>query len=105
LASQLPNPSAHDAIVHAPAAHPSVAFASAHVRPHPPQWATVLLVLTSQPLAGTPSQFPNPAVQLATPHIPLAQFGVAFASTHARPHAPQLATLVWVLTHTPAQFV
>jgi hypothetical protein len=46
------------ATAHAPIAHAGVALARAHARPHAPQCATLVAVLTSQPLAATPSQLP-----------------------------------------------
>jgi hypothetical protein len=63
-----------------------------HALPHIPQ----LLALSrgvSQPLAGFPSQSPKPALQVAITHVPAAHATVAFASTHALPHIPQLLAL------------
>jgi len=37
--------------------------------------------------------------------VPPVQVAVPFATVQAVPHAPQFAGSVWVLTHTPLQFV
>jgi len=51
--------------------------------PHPPQFDGVV-VLTSQPFAGSPSQLENPAAQAPIAQVPLAaQTAVAFASAHS----------------------
>jgi hypothetical protein len=59
-------------------------------------------VSTSQPLAGSRSQSAKPAAHAATPQVPPAQVALALGSTHARPHAPQLASLVWRLVSQPS---
>jgi hypothetical protein len=49
---------------HAPAAQVARAFAGAvQATPQPPQWATLVTVLVSQPSAAMPLQSPKPAVQ------------------------------------------
>jgi hypothetical protein len=58
-------------------------------------------VSVSQPLVGLSSQLPNPAVQAATPHCPIAQTAVALGGLQVRPHAPQCAVLVRVSTSQP----
>jgi hypothetical protein len=90
LPSQFAKPMLQLAIPHEPIAHEPVAFAGAHAIPQPPQCARALCVFVSQPLAALPSQLPKPALQLAIPHAPIAHEGVAFATVHALPHAPQL---------------
>ena len=52
--------------------------------------------VTSQPLAGSPSQSANPALQLATAQVPLAQAGVALFRLQALLQKPQWATDVLV---------
>ncbi len=94
LPLQLPKPGVHAATVHAPRAHPAVAFGRAHDRPHMPQWAGVVLVSVSQPFAALPSQSPKPEVQVYL-HVPASQLAVLFArDAPGVPHAPQAVTLV-----------
>lgn len=58
---------------------------------------------TSQPFAALPSQLPKPALQFNW-QVDITQTGVALgAGLHTRPQAPQLDTLVVVLTHMPPQ--
>ncbi len=58
--SQSPKPMLQVVTVHAPAAQPGVPLITVHARPQAPQWATVVLVLVSQPLVTLPSQLPSP---------------------------------------------
>ena len=88
-------------MAHPPDEHAAVAWARLHARPHAPQWASVVLVLVSQPFEATPSQLPKPALQVATAHAPAAQAAVALGSEHARPHAPQCAAVERVLVSQP----
>jgi hypothetical protein len=74
---------AHALFTHAPVAQ---------VIPHAPQLFASARVSVSQPLAGFMSQSAKPASHIATAHAPIRQAGVAWASVHARPHAPQWAT-------------
>ena len=76
-------------------------LATTHAMPHAPQWATVVAVPVSQPLAALPSQLPKPAAQLATAHAPAEQVGVALGRTQALAQRPQLATEVARLTSQP----
>jgi hypothetical protein len=69
---------------------------------HAPQLALSLLRLTSQPLAGLPSQLAKPALQLAMVHAPAAQPAVALASEQTVLQVPQLVALVWVLVSQPS---
>jgi hypothetical protein len=85
-------------VPHTPAEHTRPA---AQAAPQPPQWALSLRVSTSQPLAALPSQSKKPAAQAAIAQAPAAQVEVALESAQARPHAPQFAALVWVLTSQP----
>ena len=86
--------------MHAPAAQPAVALASAHAAPQRPQLDGVVLRLVSQPLAALPSQSPKPAVQV-TPHAPAAQVAVPLVASHALPQRPQFATVVARLVSQP----
>jgi hypothetical protein len=91
---------------HAPAAQVAAPLAGAgQLVPHAPQWAAVVRVSVSQPLAAMPSQLPNPVAQVS-PHAPAAHAGVALAPPgHAVPQRPQLATSVCVLVSQPAAAV
>jgi hypothetical protein len=93
LPSQLPKPAAHAPTVHAPAAQPAVALGSEQGRSHPPQWATVVRVLVSQPLLAIPSQSPSPAVQ-ARAHTPPTHVAVPPVVGQRFPQAPQWLTSV-----------
>jgi hypothetical protein len=86
--SQLPRPGLHEATVHAPATQAGVALGREHIRPQPPQWLAVALVLVSQPLAALPSQLPKPALQVI-PHTPPVQVAVPLLALHTLPQAPQ----------------
>jgi hypothetical protein len=100
LLSQFPKPALHAPRPHMPPAHVAAAFAgAAHTLPHDPQFETVVLVLTSQPLAAFMSQFAKPALHMPTLHRPAAHAAVPLATIHAIPHAPQLVESVWVFTH------
>ena len=70
--------------------------------PHAPQLALSVRVSTSQPLAGSRSQSAKPAAHAATPQLPPAHVALAWGSAHARPHAPQLASLVCRLVSQPS---
>jgi len=52
----------------------------------------------SQPLVGLPSQFPQPASQLAMPQLPPMQVPVACAGAQASLHPPQCTRLRSVST-------
>jgi hypothetical protein len=60
-----------------------------HTCPQVPQFALSARMLSSQPFDATPSQFPNPAAQDATPQVPPRQYGVALGSAHETPQPPQ----------------
>jgi hypothetical protein len=58
-------------------------------------------VLISQPLPAFMSQSAKPALQLATPHTPIAHEPVAFVGAHAIPQPPQCETEVCVSVSQP----
>jgi hypothetical protein len=58
-------------------------------RPQAPQWAVLLLVLVSQPLAVLPSQSPKPGLHVS-PQTPPVQVGVPLVATHRLLHEPQV---------------
>jgi hypothetical protein len=69
--------------------------------PHRPQWATVVLMLASQPLAGSPSQSSKPTLHVPTRHCPITHALVALSSMQRRPQVMQLFTSVWRLASQP----
>ena len=95
LPSQSVKPGEHE-YMHAPAAHEATVLGrGAHARPQPPQWATVLVVLTSQPLAAFMSQLAKPVLHVPTPQVPIAHAAVPLAGVaQALPQAPQWASVL-----------
>jgi hypothetical protein len=102
LPSQSPHPLAHEATTHAPSWQVEVAWASEHAWPHCPQLDAVVSRFVSQPFAALPSQSSQPLAHAATVQAPAAQPAVAFASTHALWHPPQLAGSVAVAISQPS---
>ena len=101
LPSQSVKPGEH-AYAHVLAAHEATVLGrGAHARPQPPQWATVLVVLTSQPLAAFMSQLAKPAEHAATVHAPAAQPAVPLATAQVRPHIPHAVGVVLRLVSQP----
>ena len=105
--SQFPYPTLH-AIPHCPAVQLAVPFVALQAVLQVPQFAALVLVLTSQPLAALLSQFAYPALQ-AIPHCPPLQLAVPFVPLHAVPQVPQFVALVVVfvsqpLDRVPSQF-
>lgn len=108
LLSQLTNPGVQVATVHAPAAQPAVPLITEQGRLHPPQCATVVLVLVSQPLLALLSQLPSPALQ-ARLQTPPRQLAVPPVLGHRLPQPtmapgppmPQLFTSDSVTTSQP----
>ena len=78
-----------------------------HTRPaaqavvHAPQLALSVRVLTSQPSDGLALQSAKPAAHVTRVQTPALQAEVALGSAQVRPHAPQLAIVVWVLVSQP----
>lgn len=66
------------------------------------QLLTLLVVLTSQPLATLPSQLAKPALQLST-QVPAEQVGLALLLPHTLPHDPQFETLLPRLISQPSE--
>ena len=62
-------------------------------------------MLTSQPLAGLPSQFAKPALQPVTRQVPLEQAELALASAHTWLQEPQLSGSLPRATQAPLQLV
>lgn len=85
-------PAAQAVSTHAPAVQAVVACGSAQARPQAPQWAALVAVGISQPLAADPSQSPKPAAQRTTTHVPSVHPAAeAFASAHVVAQLPQCA--------------
>jgi hypothetical protein len=103
LPSQSAKPVRHEK-PHAPAAQVASALAGAgHTVPHAPQWAGVVRVLVSHPLAGLASQLPKPLAHTPTSHAPMRHTGEALSTAgHAPPHAPQWVTSFWRLVSQPS---
>ena len=96
--SQSAKPAAQAASVQAPALQRVVALGSAQARPHPPQWAALVAVSVSQPLAAWLSQSPKPVERRTIAQAPAVQPWVAvLARAQAAPHAPQWAGSMAVL--------
>src|SRR4051794_40030432 len=102
LPSQLPNPALHELTAQALFEQLETALARLHAAPHAPQFATLFVMLTSQPSAAIPLQLPKPMLQEATAQLPPAQAALALGTLHTVPHAPQLFTLVFVLISQPS---
>ena len=69
---------------------------------HAPQCETSASRFASQPLVGTPSHSPKPALQV-NPHVLAVQRAVPFAAAgQTVPHAPQLLVAVAVLVSQPS---
>jgi len=75
---QLPHSIRH-VDVHWPPEHErDITFAVEQARPHAPQFVTLVVVLTSQPLLATPSQSAKPVLQVK-PQVPPVHLTVALA--------------------------
>lgn len=90
---QSAKPRLHDTNVHVRVAQLAVAFGSEQATPQPPQFASVLR-LVSQPFESIVSQLPKPAAQVSVRQPPVAHDAVAFARVHAAPQPPQLVRVV-----------
>lgn len=85
----------------APELHCATALATVgHIMPQPPQWATLEVVSTSQPLPGTRSQSEKPGVQ-TNEQRPAAQLAVLLATEQLLLQAPQFKTDRLELTSQP----
>ena len=79
LLSQSAKPALQLPILHVAFEQKAVPLLEEQTLPHAPQLLTVLVRLVSQPLAALLSQFPKPALQLATPQTPFEQTAVPLA--------------------------
>jgi hypothetical protein len=99
--SQSPKP-AKQPYVHAPIAQTPAAFGGeVHALSQAPQWMGEACVFTSQPFAACPSQFPKPASQNSTTHVPAEHPGVPFGVAHTTPQPPQFWTSALVGSSQP----
>jgi len=95
---QLTVPAGH---THAPLVQVATAGQTA---PQAPQLPLLVLRFVSQPVLDRLSQLPNPALHEATTQTPATQPALPFATVaQTVPQAPQLLTLVCVLTQLPVQ--
>jgi hypothetical protein len=69
--------------------------------PQPPQWATLVWVLVSQPFCALPSQLSKPAAQPVSVHVEAMHTSVELDAAHARPQPPQWVALVRVSASQP----
>ena len=76
-----------------PQVPPEQTWPAGQLVPQVPQLPLSACVLTSQPLAATPSQSAKPGAQVPMAQALAAQVAVACGRTQARPQAPQLVTL------------
>jgi hypothetical protein len=88
---------------HTPPRHTGLAFGKLHAAPHLPQLATPLLVSTSQPLSGLPSQSAKPPLHCATVHLPAAHPAVALGRLQTVAQPPQWIGSVPRSRHAPPQ--
>ena len=97
--SQLAKP-AEQVMPQAPAAQEEVPLLVEHAAPQAPQWAAVVSVLVSQPLAALLSQLPQPALH-AIWQVELEQDAVPWVALQALPQPPQLPADVARLASQP----
>lgn len=83
----------HAPCTHAPPTHDADALAKKQRLPQVAQLLTSTLVLTSQPLPGSESQFAKPGLQSPMTQLLPEHEAAAFAKAHPCPHMPQLAVL------------
>jgi hypothetical protein len=90
--------------VHRPPEHErDMTLAVEQARPHAPQFVTLVLMLTSQPLLATPSQSAKPVLQVK-PQTLAVHLDVALARAgHCVVHEPQWFGSVVVFVHWPLQ--
>jgi len=99
LPSQFPKPELQVG-THTPVVQTVDPFGFVQEVPQVPQFAAVVLRLTSQPVDARPSQFPKPVLH-AIVHAPSEQPAEPFVPLQAEPHAPQFETFVSVFVSQP----
>jgi hypothetical protein len=87
----------------APQVPPEQTWPAAQAVPQAPQLALSVRVLTSQPSAGLALQSAKPVAHATSEQPPAAQAAEALGRAQARPHAPQLVRVVWVLVSQPLE--
>ena len=103
--SQLAEPVVHAPSVQSPDAQLAAALANWQLLPQTPQLATLVPVLTSQPLAALPSQLPKPELQAERVHALDAQPATPLARVQTVPHALQLFASLARSRQTPEQLM
>lgn len=73
-----------------------------HAVPHAPQLVELVRMFTSHPSEATPLQSAKPVLHEATRHAPDTHAGTPLATEQVVPQAPQLVTVVAVLTSQPS---
>lgn len=89
------------AIWQADATHEGTPFSAGQAEPHPSQLSGSVLVFTSQPFSGLPSQSANGAVHSSTTHAPPLHVALACAKVQEFSQAPQCAASVFRLVSQP----
>src|SRR5262249_18270351 len=89
---------------HFPAVHATPPCGFVQTVPQAPQLATVVFRFASQPLDGSLSQLPKPALHVPSVHTPPGQVSVAFARLHTAPQPPQLLRVVVLVSQPFAGF-
>jgi hypothetical protein len=92
LPSQFAKPELQPPKVHTPLEHVSLALMKSHGTPQPPQFVTVV-VLVSQPLFGFESQLAKPMAQLGA-QSPAAHTVEPFGFEQATPQPPQFESVL-----------
>jgi hypothetical protein len=101
LSSQSLKPAAQ-AYWHAPPAQLAAVLGRAgHCMPQPPQWATLVWVLVSQPFCVLLSQSAKPVAQPVSVHVEAMHTSVELDAPQVRPQPPQCAALVRVSASQP----
>jgi hypothetical protein len=98
---QSAKPVLHALTRHSALLQTAMALGGAHIRLQPPQCARVLSSGVSQPSAALPLQSPKPELHDSIAHAPARHTGVARGVMHARPHAPQWASVDASVTSQP----
>jgi hypothetical protein len=96
--SQSPRPGLHVETPHTPETQFGVPPAGGHTLLHRPQLLMFVLMFVSQPFAGLPSQFPEPALHVGT-QTPPVHAVVPFTALQVAPHRPQLVVVLSGVSH------
>jgi len=86
---------------HCELAHDGVPLMAEHTEPQAPQLAASVVVFTSQPLLGSPSQSAKGAVQVSTAHFPPLHKAEAWGKSQGASQAPQWSASVFRFVSQP----